>query len=122
MSNIVSDYVHLFAGVFIGGLTTWLICNKNKYELNIDLNIKDNKSYLESLANLYNYESDNDSLYNEETEDDDTDDQTDNEDEELTEEEVKEMREDEVLAEQVLEEKATVLEELSELLEKKKDD
>ena len=86
MSNVVSDFVHLFAGVFFGAVVSYVLCLNNNVNINVDFNlnhktIQDSENDVDSKSNIADF----DLAYNDLDHDDD-DEEEDHDSEEESEE------------------------------------
>ena len=87
MSNVVSDFVHLFAGVFFGAVVSYVLCLNNNVNINVDFNlnhktIQDSENDVDSKSNIADF----DLAYND-LDDDDEEEEEDHEEEDESEEE-----------------------------------
>ena len=92
MSNIVSDYVHLFAGVLFGAVVSYVLTINNSYSVQVDINlnhkkVEDSENSVDSQSNVADfdvvyYDSDDDFEEEEDNEDDEKENNNENTNEE----------------------------------------
>ena len=80
MSNVVSDYVHLFAGVFFGAVVTYVLSLNNNFNIQLDVNlnhkkVEDSENSVDSQSNVADF----DVVYYDTDEDCEDDEEEDNE-------------------------------------------